>query len=146
VIGFVKEMRPDLAGTADNGRRELTASGQSPSIDEGQPTTDDRQKGELESLKEQQSSVLNHSSSSSDLVAEKVLAIVAQKTGYPEDMLEHDQDLEADLGIDTVKQAETFLALREAFDIPRQEDFKLRTTRHWDSDRVREATATGSGS
>ncbi len=56
----------------------------------------------------------------------KVLAIVAEKTGYPEDMLEMDLDLEADLGVDTVKQAETFAAVREAYDIPRQENLKLR--------------------
>ena len=40
--------------------------------------------------------------------------MVADKTGYPEDMLELDLDLEADLGIDTVKQAETFAAIRES--------------------------------
>ena len=44
---------------------------------------------------------------SGDAVASKVLDIVADKTGYPQDMLELDLDLEADLGIDTVKQAET---------------------------------------
>ena len=55
-----------------------------------------------------------------------MLAIVAEKTGYPQDMLELDLDLEADLGVDTVKQAETFAAVREAFDIPRQENLKLR--------------------
>jgi acyl carrier protein len=55
-----------------------------------------------------------------------VLAIVAAQTGYPEDMLELDLDLEADLGVDTVKQAETFVALREAFDIPRRDDLNLR--------------------
>jgi acyl carrier protein len=41
-------------------------------------------------------------------------------------MLEPDLDLEADLGIDTVKQAETFSAIREAFDIPVQDGIKLR--------------------
>ncbi len=46
---------------------------------------------------------------------------MADKTGYPQDMLDLDLDLEADLGIDTVKQAETFQAVREAFDIPQQE-------------------------
>jgi NAD(P)-dependent dehydrogenase (short-subunit alcohol dehydrogenase family)/acyl carrier protein len=61
-----------------------------------------------------------------DPVAAKVLAIVAAQTGYPEEMLELDLDLEADLGIDTVKQAETFVALREAFDIPRRDDLNLR--------------------
>ena len=39
-----------------------------------------------------------------------VLAIVAEQTGYPPDMLDLDLDLEADLGIDTVKQAEMFAA------------------------------------
>ena len=41
-------------------------------------------------------------------------------------MLDLDLDLEADLGIDTVKQAETFAAIREAYDIPRDENLKLR--------------------
>jgi NAD(P)-dependent dehydrogenase (short-subunit alcohol dehydrogenase family)/acyl carrier protein len=59
-------------------------------------------------------------------VAAKVLEIVAAKTGYPEDMLELDLDLEADLGIDTVKQAETFQAIREAYNIPFQENLALR--------------------
>jgi acyl carrier protein len=59
-------------------------------------------------------------------VAAKVLEIVAAKTGYPEDMLELDLDLEADLGIDTVKQAETLQAIREAYDIPVQENLALR--------------------
>jgi malonyl CoA-acyl carrier protein transacylase len=61
-----------------------------------------------------------------DPVVTQVLAIVAEKTGYPSDMLELDLDLEADLGVDTVKQAETFAAVRAAFDIPRQDDLKLR--------------------
>ena len=51
---------------------------------------------------------------------------MAAKTGYPEDMLELDLDLEADLGVDTVKQAETFAAVREAFDIPLQQGVSLR--------------------
>ena len=56
----------------------------------------------------------------------KVLEIVATKTGYPQDMLDLELDLEADLGIDTVKQAETFAAIRAAFDIPVQESLSLR--------------------
>ncbi|MGB8646019.1 MAG: SDR family NAD(P)-dependent oxidoreductase [Anaerolineae bacterium] len=59
-------------------------------------------------------------------IAEKVLDIVAEKTGYPKDMLSLDLDLEADLGIDTVKQAETFAAIREEFSIPRRDNLKLR--------------------
>ena len=61
-----------------------------------------------------------------DPVADKVMSVVAEKTGYPQDMLDPELDLEADLGIDTVKQAETFAAVREAFSIPQMEGIKLR--------------------
>ena len=40
-------------------------------------------------------------------------AIVAEMTGYPADLLDPDLDLEADLGVDTVKQAEVFAAVRD---------------------------------
>jgi len=59
-------------------------------------------------------------------IKEKVLEIVAAKTGYPADMLDLDLDLEADLGIDTVKQAEMFASVRAAYNIPREENLKLR--------------------
>ena len=61
-----------------------------------------------------------------DGVKETVLHIIAEKTGYPSDMLDLDLDLEADLGIDTVKQAEMFAAIRAAYDIPREDNLKLR--------------------
>ncbi len=61
-----------------------------------------------------------------DPVKEKILALVAEKTGYPKDMLDLDLDLEADLGVDTVKQAEVFATIREAYSIPRDENRKLR--------------------
>ncbi|HEU5469334.1 MAG TPA: acyltransferase domain-containing protein, partial [Actinophytocola sp.] len=60
-----------------------------------------------------------------DDVESQVLAVVAEKTGYPADMLELDLDLEADLGIDTVKQAEVFALIRERFGIPREDTLKL---------------------
>ena len=41
-------------------------------------------------------------------------------------MLDLDLDLEADLGVDTVKQAEMFAAIREIYSIPRDENRKLR--------------------
>jgi acyl transferase domain-containing protein/acyl carrier protein/NAD(P)-dependent dehydrogenase (short-subunit alcohol dehydrogenase family) len=61
-----------------------------------------------------------------DPVAQKVLEIVSAQTGYPTDMLEFDLDLEADLGIDTVKQAEMFAAIRGAYGIERDETLALR--------------------
>ena len=59
-------------------------------------------------------------------VEERVLAIVAEQTGYPPDLLDMDLDLEADLGIDTVKQAEVFATIREAYGIEFDDTLKLR--------------------
>ncbi|NJK88022.1 MAG: SDR family NAD(P)-dependent oxidoreductase [Myxococcales bacterium] len=56
----------------------------------------------------------------------RVFEIVSATTGYPSDMLDPELDLEADLGIDTVKQAETFVAVREAFGIQRDASLQLR--------------------
>jgi malonyl CoA-acyl carrier protein transacylase len=60
-----------------------------------------------------------------DDVKKRILALVVEKTGYPEEMLDLDLDLEADLGVDTVKQAEMFAAIREAYNIPRDPNLKL---------------------
>jgi uncharacterized ubiquitin-like protein YukD len=54
-----------------------------------------------------------------------VLSVVSEKTGYPSEMLDLDLDLEADLGIDTVKQAELFATIRTNYSIPRREDLRL---------------------
>ena len=49
------------------------------------------------------------------------MAIVAELTGYPPELLDLDLDLEADLGVDTVKQAEVFAAVRERFGVERDD-------------------------
>ncbi len=59
-------------------------------------------------------------------VTKEILAIVSEKTGYPEDMLDLDLDMEADLGIDTVKQAELFAVMREKYGIAQQEGVQLK--------------------
>ncbi len=101
VIHFVYEKRPDLEKSAQTS-----------------PTTSVAAAPETSPTPAQTSSV--------DAIKEKVLDIVAEKTGYPKDMLDLDLDLEADLGIDTVKQAEMFVAIRGAYNIPRDENLKLR--------------------
>ena len=60
-------------------------------------------------------------------------------TGYPEDMLDLDLDMEADLGIDTVKQAEMFAAIREEWDIPGTTTCSCETFRPW---RIRSSSST----
>jgi NAD(P)-dependent dehydrogenase (short-subunit alcohol dehydrogenase family)/acyl carrier protein len=101
VIRFVHEQRPDLnavTALAEDGRANASATELAP---EPQSVPD-------------------------DAIAAKVLEIVSEKTGYPSEMLDLDLDLEADLGIDTVKQAEMFASVRAAYNIPRDETMKLR--------------------
>jgi acyl carrier protein/3-hydroxymyristoyl/3-hydroxydecanoyl-(acyl carrier protein) dehydratase len=54
-----------------------------------------------------------------------VVEVVVDHTGYPADFIELDQDLEGELGIDTVKQAEIMADIRDRFNLPIDEDFVL---------------------
>ena len=111
VVGFVRTHRPDLAAPIPVTPATSSA-----------PVRPERSGEAAESKGEQ-----------TDPVTQKVVEIVSQKTGYPPDLLDLDLDLEADLGVDTVKQAETFAAVREEWSIPRVEDLRLRdfpTLRH----------------
>lgn len=66
-------------------------------------------------------------------VTKEVVALISQKTGYPEDMLELDVDMEAELGIDTVKQAEMLILLQEKYGITSNSGLVLKdypTIRH----------------
>ncbi|NJL32937.1 MAG: hypothetical protein HC893_02645, partial [Chloroflexaceae bacterium] len=47
-----------------------------------------------------------------------LLAVVSDKTGYPVEMLDHAMDLEADLGIDSIKRVEILGTLQEQFPGP----------------------------
>ncbi len=61
-----------------------------------------------------------------DAILETVTSIVAEMTGYPADLLDPDLDLEADLGVDTVKQAEVFAAVRARWNLERDDTLQLR--------------------
>jgi NAD(P)-dependent dehydrogenase (short-subunit alcohol dehydrogenase family)/acyl carrier protein len=49
----------------------------------------------------------------SDELAPVLMEIVSEKTGYPADMLNPEMDMEADLGIDSIKRVEIMSALQE---------------------------------
>ena len=105
VIRFVYEKRPDLAGAPSPTQPAIAAEAIKASVP---------------------APVEVSAKAAEDPVKERILALVVEKTGYPKDMLDLDLDLEADLGIDTVKQAEMFAAIRAAYNIPRDENLKLR--------------------
>ncbi|MBE9007242.1 acyltransferase domain-containing protein [Fortiea sp. LEGE XX443] len=48
-------------------------------------------------------------------IAQTLLAITSDKTGYPVEMLELEMDMEADLGIDSIKRVEILGGLQEAY-------------------------------
>jgi acyl carrier protein len=55
-------------------------------------------------------------------LTESLLTIVSEKTGYPTDMLDLTMDMEADLGIDSIKRVEILGALQERHpDLPKIE-------------------------
>jgi polyketide-type polyunsaturated fatty acid synthase PfaA len=50
-----------------------------------------------------------------DQITAVLLTVVSEKTGYPEEMLEMDMDMESDLGIDSIKRVEILGAMQEHF-------------------------------
>jgi acyl carrier protein len=52
-----------------------------------------------------------------ETLSSNLLAIIAEKTGYPTDMLELSMDLEADLGVDSIKRVEIMWAVQEKFPV-----------------------------
>jgi len=116
VIRFVFEQRPDL----------VAAASPAPATAADQVTTSATPAPEAASAPQPEASAPLTAGVTADSVKQRILALVVEKTGYPEDMLDLDLDLEADLGVDTVKQAEMFAAIREIYNIPRDENRKLR--------------------
>ena len=51
---------------------------------------------------------------------------ICEETGYPPDIIEMDADLEADLGIDTVKQAQVMGKVRDKYGLKTDESMSLR--------------------
>ncbi|AWV89505.1 type I polyketide synthase [Bradymonas sediminis] len=62
---------------------------------------------------------------STDAIRQTLLDVLCEKTGYDPDEIEFDFELEADLGIDTVKQAEIMADVREHFQLAKDEEFRL---------------------
>ncbi|MGB8455631.1 MAG: SDR family NAD(P)-dependent oxidoreductase [Anaerocolumna sp.] len=65
-----------------------------------------------------------------DVSLEEVIGFIkkaiAEKTGYPVELLENEADLEADLGIDSVKQAEVLGIVREHYGYEKDTNVKIK--------------------
>ncbi len=58
-------------------------------------------------------------------ISDRLIEIVSQRTGYPREMLNMDLDLEADLGIDSIKRVEILGELAETLDAGSTDDGSL---------------------
>jgi hypothetical protein len=72
-------------------------------------------------------STVKHENPAPDLavIRQEVIETLIKHTGYPLDMLQGNQDLEGDLGLDTVKQMEILGDLSEVFKLPYDKQFRL---------------------
>ncbi len=61
----------------------------------------------------------------SDNLEQTILALVAERTGYDVEELDLDEHLEADLGIDSIRQVEVMAELRDSMKLPRDDSFKI---------------------
>src|SRR5438132_138815 len=55
---------------------------------------------------------------SAEEVRSYLVDLLVEKTGYPAEAFEDQLDLEADLGVDSVKQLEVMAAVREHYQLP----------------------------
>ncbi|MCY3414055.1 MAG: SDR family NAD(P)-dependent oxidoreductase [Candidatus Heimdallarchaeota archaeon] len=58
---------------------------------------------------------------------------IARATGYPENMIDSTLDIEADLGVDSVKVAEVATTIRERYGLAQDDEFDLSTMRTIDA-------------
>lgn len=85
--------------TSGSAAEDIPAAEDAP-VSESAPVAENK---EAEAVKEDTAAAV-----SNDMLNEIILAAIADKTGYPEDMIDNDMELEADLGIDSIKRVEIF--------------------------------------
>ncbi len=124
ILGAVQEALPSLPALSPEAMAECRTLAEicillSQSAPEA-PAQDTAQSSMPESLpttadvpESHSDSVDNSSHSDQDVIA-VLLNVVADKTGYPAEMLELSMDMEADLGIDSIKRVEILGAVQEA--------------------------------
>ncbi|MFT5452812.1 MAG: polyketide-type polyunsaturated fatty acid synthase PfaA, partial [Enterobacterales bacterium] len=61
-------------------------------------------------------SIVASTAVSPELFTKNLMIVVAEKTGYPAEMLELDMDMEADLGIDSIKRVEILGAVQDSME------------------------------
>lgn len=85
----------------------------------------DASKQPAQNLQTVQNAVATPTQNATDRIAAFLIDFVVEQTGYPAEIIELDWDIEADLGIDSIKKAQLFGELREFFDLESLKNFSL---------------------
>jgi acyl carrier protein len=125
ILGAIQQQFPDLPKPEPEMLAELCTLGQI--LDYmGQPPADAEKPVSpiLENDKAEQAVPRFEVQPSTDAsgIAEALLQIVSEKTGYPQEMLDLNMDMEADLGIDSIKRVEILGAIQIQYpELPKPE-------------------------
>ncbi len=113
IFGALTAQYPEMSGIAPNELTELRTLGEIVSFVSGKGGTAVASNAAPNATTVPATAPSNNGSDAVDLGALQaaLLEVVSEKTGYPAEMLELNMDMEADLGIDSIKRVEIFGAL-----------------------------------
>ncbi len=125
ILGAIQQQFPDLPKPEPEALAELTTIGQILEYMQKRPAAAGRVENpvvETASPVEAPPAVQAKPQAAASVVAEALLKVVSEKTGYPQEMLDLGMDMEADLGIDSIKRVEILGALQTLYpDLPKPE-------------------------
>ena len=121
VVNQEETVKPNLSDSSSNTSGSITVPAATLVKEpEPEPALSNVSKPVQESLEtevklEPTAKVASSPSAATDIneISQTLLDVVSEKTGYPAEMLELDMDMEADLGIDSIKRVEILGALQE---------------------------------
>jgi len=114
ILGAVQETIPDLPELNPEDLAELRTLGEIVSYMQSKVSV-----APVAEVAVQAAPVMASASIDLDHIQSVMMSVVAEKTGYPTDMLELGMDMEADLGIDSIKRVEILGAVQETIpDLP----------------------------
>ncbi len=116
ILGAVQETIPDLPELNPEDLAELRTLGEIVTYMQSKvaPVADVTVTAETSTLATESAPAINL-----DYIQKVMMEVVAEKTGYPVEMLELAMDMEADLGIDSIKRVEILGAVQETIpDLP----------------------------
>ncbi|MDX2368839.1 MAG: beta-ketoacyl synthase N-terminal-like domain-containing protein, partial [Colwellia sp.] len=115
ILGSVQETIPDLPELNPEDLAELRTLGEIVSYMQSKVSASPTPAVEAASA----SAVNSTPAIDTDYIQKVMMDVVAEKTGYPTEMLELEMDMEADLGIDSIKRVEILGAVQETIpDLP----------------------------